>query len=121
MANSYYYAASLAAAKDITRDNWSRDDTLFARESARRRPRHAGRLRVYHATKADRQPVASLSEEVIEGTRHALSYSPWFSERRERGRRKVAYMTRRQLARRNSPKTTERHPYVEEIYATALD
>lgn len=121
MANSYRYAASQVAAKEVSRDDWLRDDVVFARESARRRPRHVGRLRAFHVAKTDRQPVASLPEEVIEGTRHAVSHSPWFSDRRERGRRKVARINARRRARRNSPRTTGRHSYVEAAYATALD
>ncbi len=116
MANSYRHAAS----QKRDRGNWSRMDDVFARESARRRPRHAGRLRAFHAAKADRLPVKPLPAEVREGEWHAAPYSPWYSEHRERGRHKVAHMTRRR-ARLGSPKTTGRHPYVEAIYAAALD
>jgi len=72
MANSYRYAAS----QKCNRGNWSRMDDVFAREAARRRPRHAGRLRAFHAAKADGMPVKPLPEEVVEGDRHAVSYSP---------------------------------------------
>lgn len=123
MANSYRYAASQAAAKEIRRAGRSRGDVSFARESARRRPRHAARLRAFRATKADRLlPAAKpLPKELIEGTRHCQSHSPWFSDRREHGRRKVSRLNRRRRARRTSPKTTGRHPFVEAAYAAALD
>ncbi len=65
MANSYRYAAS----QKCDRGHSSRMDDVFARKSARRHPRHAGRLRAFHATKAGLKIINTFIEK---GARRSL-------------------------------------------------